>query len=82
MGGRSGAGERGGTDGAQLTPSQRRLQHVGGVHGALGGAGANQGVQLVDKENDLTFGFGNFLQNRLEAVLKFTAVFRSGHQRG
>ena len=45
--------ERGGADGAQLAARQRRLEHVGGVHGAFGGAGADQRVQLVDEENDL-----------------------------
>ena len=45
--------ERGGADRTQFAASQRRLQHVRGVDGAFGGPGSDQGVQLVDEENDL-----------------------------
>ena len=74
--------ERGGADGAQLAARQRGLEHVGGVHGAFGGAGAHQGVQFVDEENDLALGFGHFLQQSLQAVFEFAAIFCSGDQRG
>ena len=39
-------------------------------------------MQFVDEQNDLSFGFGNFLQHRFQAVFKFAAVFRAGDQRG
>ena len=45
--------ERGRADAAQLAARQRGLQHVRRVHRALGGAGADQGVELVDEEDDL-----------------------------
>ncbi len=45
--------ERGGADGAQFAASQRGLEHVGGVDGAFGGSGADQGVEFVDEEDDL-----------------------------
>ena len=45
--------ERGGADAAQLAARERRLEHVGGVHRALGRAGADERVQLVDEEDDL-----------------------------
>ena len=45
--------ERGGADAAQLAARERRLEHVGGVHRALGGARADDRVQLVDEEDDL-----------------------------
>ena len=45
--------ERGGADALQLAAGQRRLEDVGGVDRALGGAGADQGVQLVDEEDDI-----------------------------
>ena len=38
---------------AQFTAGQHWLQHVGGVHRPLGGAGADHRVQLVDEEDDL-----------------------------
>ena len=53
--------EGGGANRAQFTARQSRLQHIGSVHGAFGGTGANEGVQLVDEQDDLPFGFGNFL---------------------
>src|SRR5208337_2005732 len=43
--------ERGRSNGAQLSASQRRLQHVGGVDGAFGRARSDQRVQLVDEKN-------------------------------
>ena len=74
--------ERSCADGTQLAASQRGLQHVRGVHRAFGGAGADEGVQLVDEQNDLPFGFGDFLQHGLQPVLEFAAIFRARHQGG
>ena len=45
--------ERRRADAAQLAARQRGLEHVGGVHGALGGAGAHERVELVDEADDL-----------------------------
>src|SRR5437588_615966 len=45
--------ERGGPDRAQLAARQGRLEQVGGVDRALGGAGADQRVQLVDEQDHL-----------------------------
>ena len=46
-------GQRRGTDHPQLTASQHRLEHACGVHRALGATGAQDGVQLVDEQDDL-----------------------------
>ena len=43
--------ERGRADALQLAARQRRLEDVGGVDGALGRAGADEHVQLVDEED-------------------------------
>ena len=40
-------------DAAQLAAREHRLEHVGGVHRAFGLARADEGVQLVDEEDDL-----------------------------
>ncbi len=72
--------EGGRADGAQFAARERRLQHVGGVHRAFRRARSHQRVQLVDEENDLAFGFGDFLQQGLQAVFEFAAIFRSGNQ--
>ncbi len=69
--------ERGGADAAQLAARQRGLQHVGGVGGALGGAGAHDGVQLVDEEDDLALGLGDLAQHGLQAVLELAAILRA-----
>src|SRR4051794_33902119 len=41
-------------NGAQLTARESRLQHVRGVHRAFSSACPDEGVQLVDEENDLS----------------------------
>ena len=48
--------QRGGADAMQFAARQRRLQQVGGIHRAFRLAGADQGVHLVDEEDDLAFG--------------------------
>ena len=73
--------ERGRADGAQFAARERGLEHVGGVHRAFGRARADQSVQLVDEENDLAVGFGDFFQHGFQAVFEFAAIFRAGHQR-
>ena len=45
--------ERGRADALQLAAGQRGLDDVGGVHRAFGRAGADDGVQLVDEEDDV-----------------------------
>ena len=45
--------EGGGTDGLQLAAGQHGLQDRGGVDGPLGRARADQGVQLVDEQDDV-----------------------------
>ena len=44
--------ERRGADRAQLAAGEHRLEQVRGVDGALGGARADDRVQLVDEEDD------------------------------
>ena len=50
--------ERGRADRAQLPAREHRLEHVAGVHRALGGARADDRVQLVDEDDDLALGVG------------------------
>ena len=73
--------EGGGADHAQLAAGQHRLDHVAGVHGALGGAGADDGVQLVDERDDLALGVGDLLQHGLQPLLELAAVLGPGHHR-
>ena len=73
--------ERGGADDAQLAAGEHRLDHVAGVHRALGRARTDDGVQLVDERDDLALGVGDLLQHRLEPLLELAAVLRARHHR-
>ena len=48
--------ERRRADGAQLAAGEHRLEQVGGVDRALGGARADDRVQLVEEQHDLAAG--------------------------
>ena len=72
--------ERGGADALQLAAGERRLEDVGGVDRALGRAGADQRVQLVDEE-DAVAAAAQLLDDLLEALLELAAVLRAGDQR-
>ncbi len=71
--------ERGGADHPQLAAGQRRLDHVRGVDRALGPAGPDQGVELVDEGDHLALALGDLLQDRLEPLLELAAVLGAGH---
>ena len=70
----------GGADAMQLAPGQKGLQQVACVHGAVGLAGAHNGVQLVDEQDDLALAFFDLLQHAFEPFLKFAPVFGARHQ--
>src|SRR5437870_3958986 len=63
-----------------VAPGQHGLQDGGGVDGALGRAGADQRVQLVDEQHDVAAG-ADLLQDLLQALLEVAPVARAGHQR-
>ena len=65
----------------QFAACQHGLEHVRGVHCPFRGAGPNQGMHFVDKENDLAFGAGHFFEHRFQTFLKFAAVFGASDQR-
>ena len=69
-------------DGSQFAPGQRGLEHVGRVHGTLGRSRADQGVQLVDEQDDLTLRIADLLQDGFQAVLELAAVLRASHHAG
>jgi hypothetical protein len=73
--------ERGGADAVQLAAGQRGLEHVAGVHRALGLAGADHGVQLVDEQDDLPFLLGEVVEHGLQALLELAAELGAGDQR-
>ena len=65
----------------QLAARQRGLEHVAGVHRALGLAGADHGVQLVDEQDDLAFLLGQVVEHGLEPLLELAAELGAGDQR-
>ena len=64
---------RGGTDDLESTACENGLEHGARVDGALGRAGTDDGVHLVDKQDNVV-GFGRLLDHVLEALLKLTAI--------
>jgi hypothetical protein len=72
--------ERGRADAVQLAAGERGLEQVRGVHRAIGLAGTDQRVHLVDEQDDAALRGGHFLQHRLEALLELAAVFCAGDQ--
>ena len=65
--------ERGRADAMQLAARERGLEHVAGVHRALGLAGADHRVQLVDEQDDLAFLLRQVVEHGLEALLELAA---------
>ena len=73
--------ERRRADRPQLAAGEHRLQQVGGIDCALGGAGADDRVELVDEQDDPALGVLDLLENGLEALLELAAELRAGEQR-
>ncbi|OQC18873.1 MAG: hypothetical protein BWX69_03180 [Planctomycetes bacterium ADurb.Bin069] len=71
----------GGADHVQLAPGKGGLQHVARIDGALGLAGADDGVQLVDEENDAAVAADDLAEHGLEPFLELAAELGAGHQR-
>ena len=70
---------RGGTDNLEGTAREHGLEHGARVDGALGRTGTDDGVHLVDKQDDVV-GFGGLLDHVLEALLKLTAILGARDQ--
>ena len=73
--------ERGRADAVQLAAGEQRLQKIACVHAALGLARADDGVQLVDEEDDLPLGLLDLVQNGLQAFLELATVLRTRDER-
>ena len=73
--------EGGGADAVQLAARQHRLEQVAGVRRPLGLAGADDGVDLVDEEEDPPLALLDLVEHRLQALLELAAVLGAGEQR-
>jgi hypothetical protein len=65
--------ERGGPDDLELAARERRLEHVRGVDGALSAAGPDDGVELVDKQDDVLLLLLELLEHLLHPLLEIPA---------
>ena len=74
--------ERGRADAVELAAREHRLEHVARVGRAFGLARADDGVDLVDEEDDASVRGADLVQHRLQALLELAAVLRAGHQGG
>ena len=73
--------ECGGTNSTQLTTSQCRLQNVGSIHSTLTTAGTYQRMNLVDKQDNTTFGLRHLIDDTLQTFLKLALVLGTSNQR-
>ena len=73
--------ERRRADRAQLAAREHRLEQVAGRDGALGGAGTDDRVELVDEEDDLALRRGDLREHGLEPLLELAAVLGARDQR-
>ena len=73
--------QRGRADTVQLPARQRRFEEVGGVHRPVRLPGADQGVHLVDEQDDLAFRGLDLGEHGLQPFLELAAEFRAGDQR-
>src|SRR4051812_13594894 len=72
--------ERRRTDRLQLATGEHGLQDRGGVDGALGGTRTDEGVDLVDEDDDVA-ARADLLEDLLQPLLEVTAVAAAGHER-
>ena len=70
---------RGGADNLEGAAREHGLEHGARVDGALGRTGTDDGVHLVDKQDDVV-GFGGLLDHVLEALLKLAAILGTRHE--
>ena len=68
--------QRGGANALQLTPGKGRLENVGGIDCSLGGSGADQGVDLINHENDVVV-LLDLVHELLEPLLELSPVLGS-----
>ena len=72
---------RGRADHLQFPAGKRGFQNVGGVHCAFGTAGADEGMDFINKQNDVVRRF-YFVNNLFNPLFKVAAVFGAGDHAG
>src|SRR5690606_27590436 len=70
-----------GADGMQFPTGKRRLEQVGSIHGTFPAASrTDQGVDFVDKEDNLPFVIGHLLDNGFKPFLELSFVLGARQQ--
>ena len=69
---------RGRADDLELAPRERRLHDVGGVDSALGRSRADDGVQLVDEQDDVAVRLLHLVDDGLEPLLELAPELGAG----
>ena len=65
----------------KLSPRQHGLQHISRIQRTVRLARAYNGMQFIDKQNDLPVRFFHILQHRLQTFFKLAPVLGACHQR-
>ena len=73
--------ERGRANTMQFAAREHRLEQIRRIHRTLGRTRSDDGVQLIDKQNDLALGLLHFLQDGFQTFFEFAAEFGAGDQR-
>ena len=68
------------TNAAQLAACQHRLQDIACIHSTFGSTGTDNGMQLINKHDNLTGAFADSLQYLFQTLFEFTTVFGTGNQ--
>ena len=68
------------TDTMQFPSCKQRFQHITRIHGTIGLACSHDQMQLINKQNNLSFALSDLFQNCFQTLFKFTSVFGSCHQ--
>ena len=68
-------------DTVQLSSRKHRFQHISRIHGTVCLAGPDDGVELINKEDDPAFTVLHFLKDSFQTFLKLAPVFCTGNKR-
>lgn len=65
---------------SEFSSGEHGFEHIGGVEGSFGFAGSDEGVHLVDEEDDFAFGLFDFVEYGFESFFELASVFGAGDE--
>src|SRR3972149_11118690 len=65
------------SDATEFSAGEGRFKHIGGIYGPFGRPRSDQGVKLIDEQDNFTLCLVDLPQHRLEPLLKFSAKLGS-----